>query len=69
MAYEDSELHRMLACFGPDGRNCCYYPSGAIMMLTSEHGGTLFDEVKPRGGGGWMEVCHEFITLLYILVL
>ena len=50
VAYDDTEQHRMLACFGPDGRNCCYYPNGSIQMLTSECGGSLFDEVG-RGGG------------------
>ena len=53
VAYDDTEQHRMLGCFGPDGRNCCYYPSsGSIQMLTSECGGSLFDEVGRGGKGG-----------------
>nr|XP_034307211.1 uncharacterized protein LOC105319401 isoform X7 [Crassostrea gigas] len=41
IAYDDTNDHRMLACFTPAGRGVCYSTNGNIRFLSTEKGGHL----------------------------
>ncbi|XP_062584054.1 uncharacterized protein LOC134245821 isoform X4 [Saccostrea cucullata] len=41
LAYDDTNDHRMLACFTPSGRGVCYSANGNIRFLSTEKGGHL----------------------------
>ena len=45
VVFDDSDEGRVLGCFTPMGKTCCYYPSGSLQLLTDNEGGRLFDEV------------------------
>ncbi|ELU12323.1 hypothetical protein CAPTEDRAFT_189464 [Capitella teleta] len=41
---DDSADQKMLACFTPSGRGCCYYSNGVVRFLATDEGGTIADE-------------------------
>ena len=46
MVYEDTEAAALMAYFTPTGKACCYHHNGALHMLCTREGGSLFDEVS-----------------------
>ncbi|XP_048257382.1 uncharacterized protein LOC124136360 isoform X1 [Haliotis rufescens] len=44
IAYTDDLDMKMLACFTPVGKGCCYHPNGVVKFLATEKGGHLAED-------------------------
>lgn len=45
IVYDDTDAGKMIGCFLPSGRGCCYYRNGSIRNVMDKHGGKLLDKV------------------------
>lgn len=44
VAYDEGPSHRMLACFTPSGKGCCYHDDGSLWFLATEGGIALAEK-------------------------